>query len=129
MSGRHPGRRPLSPRPSHCVSASTQEMTASIVNSLTSAIIGLEVRRDPLTVRDGETDSSQSCNILLFVLLVVTPAPKHAMVRGLIISCLCRSILDIILPIAFKVAPDELSPNGIENSSSMISLCVADSIL
>ena len=104
-------------------------MTAAIVNSLTSVVIGLEVRRDHLTMRDSKTDNSQSCNILLFVLLVITPAPKHAMVRGLIISCLCRSILDIILLIAFKVAPDELSPDGIENSGSMISLCVADSIL
>ena len=72
--------------------------------------------------------AKQCLSICLFLLLVMTPVPKHAMVKALIISCLCRSVLDIILPIVQKVAPEQLS-DDLMNHPGMISFCVAESIL
>ncbi|TFK93466.1 hypothetical protein K466DRAFT_572491 [Polyporus arcularius HHB13444] len=83
----------------------------STINAFTSAVIGLECS-----------------SILCFMLLLMTPAPKHPMVKALIISCLFRSILDILLPIVHKVVPQELG-DDLSNHDAMISFCIADSIL
>lgn len=68
------------------------------------------------------------CNILLFTLLLVTPAPKHSMVKALIISCLIRSVLDIIPPIMHKVVPLRMG-DELHQHPGMTNLCVAQSIL
>ncbi|KAI0801221.1 hypothetical protein C8Q74DRAFT_1364855 [Fomes fomentarius] len=68
------------------------------------------------------------CNILLFTLLLVTPAPKHSMVKALIISCLIRSVLDIIPPIVHKIVPLRMG-DELHQHPGMINFCVAQSIL
>ncbi|RPD62905.1 hypothetical protein L226DRAFT_565081 [Lentinus tigrinus ALCF2SS1-7] len=82
----------------------------SAIDSLTSTVIALEC-----------------CNISLFALLLVTPAPKHSMVKTLIASCLFRSVLDILPPSVHKAARMEL--DGAVSNNGMISFCIADSIL
>lgn len=78
---------------------------------------------------DGANATPKSCNILLFLLLVLTPVPKHSLVRSLIICCLTRSVLDIIMPITYKIIPNTLNQPDIGQHLTMVSLCVADSIL
>ena len=51
------------------------------------------------------------------------------MVKALIISCLFRSVLDVLPPIVHKVSPSQLRDILPETSGSLISFCIADSIL
>ncbi|KAI1797918.1 hypothetical protein LXA43DRAFT_876813 [Ganoderma leucocontextum] len=83
----------------------------SVIEALTTSVIALE-----------------SCNIFLLVLLLVTPAPKHSIVKALIISCLLRSVLDILPPIMHKVFPQQLGIH-ITNFPEAVSFCVVDSML
>lgn len=81
-------------------------------SSLSSAVIGLEI-----------------CNILLLSLLMATPAPKHAMVKSLMVACLLRSVLDVLPPIVQKARPEEFSSISLNAQTTLVSFCVSDSIL
>ncbi|KAI0363903.1 hypothetical protein BV20DRAFT_957315 [Pilatotrama ljubarskyi] len=82
------------------------------LSSLTSAVIGLEL-----------------CNIILLSLLLATPAPKHSMVKALMVACLLRSILDVLPPIVQKARPDEFQPHMLNGQTTLVSFCVSDSVL
>ncbi|EIW64638.1 uncharacterized protein TRAVEDRAFT_25751 [Trametes versicolor FP-101664 SS1] len=81
-------------------------------SSLSSAVIGLEI-----------------CNILLLSLLMATPAPKHAMVKSLMLACLLRSVLDVLPPIVQKARPEQFSSISQNAQTTLASFCVSDSIL
>ncbi|KAI0651891.1 hypothetical protein C8Q79DRAFT_64246 [Trametes meyenii] len=81
-------------------------------DSLTSAVIGLEL-----------------CNILLLSLLLATPAPKHSMVKSLMVACLLRSILDVLPPIVDKARPGDFQPDSLNQHTALISFCVSASVL
>ncbi|KAI0669861.1 hypothetical protein C8Q78DRAFT_1079774 [Trametes maxima] len=81
-------------------------------DSLTSAVIGLEL-----------------CNILLLSLLLATPAPKHSMVKSLMVACLLRSILDVLPPIVDKSRPGDFQPEVLNQQIALASFCVSASVL
>ncbi|KAH9898362.1 hypothetical protein C8Q73DRAFT_788549 [Cubamyces lactineus] len=84
-------------------------MTSS---SLTSAVIGLECS-----------------NILFMSLLLATPAPKHSMVKALVIACILRSILDLLPSILETAMPDNFNQQNLNNHPTLASFCVSDSVL
>ncbi|TBU35288.1 hypothetical protein BD311DRAFT_648430 [Dichomitus squalens] len=67
-------------------------------------------------------------NISLLLLLVFTPAPKHPIVKALMISCLLRSVLDILPPIVHKIIPQKLGIH-ITKHPATVNFCIVDSIL
>ncbi|CDO71597.1 hypothetical protein BN946_scf184911.g67 [Trametes cinnabarina] len=81
------------------------------LSALTSAIIGLEVS-----------------NVALLSLLLATPAPKHPMVKSLMIACLLRSALDVLPSIVEKTSPRDFAEPGLNNRAALVSFCVSDSI-
>ncbi|OJT04679.1 hypothetical protein TRAPUB_4473 [Trametes pubescens] len=82
-------------------------------SSLSSAVIALEI-----------------CNIILLSLLMATPAPKHAMVKSLMVACLLRSVLDVLPPIVQKARPADFSVHNLNaQTTTLVSFCVSDSIL
>ncbi|KAI0361576.1 hypothetical protein OH77DRAFT_1391644 [Trametes cingulata] len=82
------------------------------LSSLTSAVIGLEL-----------------CNIVLLSLLLATPAPKHSMVKSLMVACLLRSILDVLPPIVQKARPNDFQPHTLNEQTALVSFCISDSVL
>ncbi|KAI9063102.1 hypothetical protein FKP32DRAFT_1676993 [Trametes sanguinea] len=82
------------------------------LSALTSAVIGLEVS-----------------NVALLSLLLATPAPKHPMVKSLMIACMVRSVLDVLPPIAEKASPHDFSEPGLNSRMTLVSFCVSDSVL
>ncbi|KAI8995664.1 hypothetical protein BD414DRAFT_410298 [Trametes punicea] len=82
------------------------------LSSLTSAVIGLELS-----------------NVSLLSLLLVTPAPKHPMVKSLVVACLLRSVLDVLPPIVEKARPDDFSQPNLSHRMALVSFCVSDSVL
>ncbi|KAJ8456259.1 hypothetical protein ONZ51_g12227 [Trametes cubensis] len=79
-------------------------------SSLTFAVIGLECS-----------------NIVLMSLLLATPAPKHSMVKALVIACILRSILDLLPSILERAYLDNF--NNLIDHPTLASFCVSDSVL
>ncbi|KAI0639441.1 hypothetical protein C8Q77DRAFT_64065 [Trametes polyzona] len=83
------------------------------MSSLSSAVIGLEI-----------------CNILLLSLLLATPAPKHSMVKSLMVACLLRSVLDVLPPVIERARREDFAlPSKLNSHTTLVSFCVSNSIL